>query len=335
LSVLEIVYAGAALLLAMYALNSWILTFLFLRHRQDSEPRPELQHFPRVTVQLPIFNESLVVERLIDSVVQLAWPRDRLQIQVLDDSTDETTAIAQARVDALRAQGVDIELVHRTDRAGFKAGALKEGLKSATGEFIAIFDADFVPDPDWLRKTIPHFSSRPRLGMIQTRWAHLNRDYSLLTHAQAIALDGHFVVEQAARHRSGLLMNFNGTAGVWRKSCIADAGGWHGDTISEDLDLSYRAQLRGWECLYLPDVAAPAEIPPQLAAFKRQQFRWAKGSIQCLKKLVRPVTVARLPFIVRWQALVHLSTYLIHPLMLTLLLVSLPLMLVAGHLHRS
>lgn len=335
MSVFEIVYVGAALLLTMYALNSWILTLLFFRHRKDSAPRPQIKHFPRVTVQLPVFNEALVVERLIDSVVRLDWPRDRLQIQVLDDSIDETTAIAQARVDAYRAQGIDIELVHRDDRGGFKAGALKEGLKSAKGEFIAIFDVDFVPQADWLQKTVPYFLDRPRLGMIQTRWAHLNYDYSLLTRAQAIALDGHFTVEQTARQRSGLMMNFNGTAGVWRRRCITHAGGWQSDTVSEDMDLSYRAQLRGWQCLFLPDVVAPAEIPPQLAAFKRQQFRWAKGSIQCLKKLAWPVATAKLPLVVRWQALVHLSTYLIHPLMVVLLLASLPLVLIAGRLHES
>ena len=335
LLVFEVIYVGAALLLTMYALNSWILAMLFLRHRKDSVSCPEMELVPQVTVQLPIFNEALVVERLIDSVVRLDWPCDRMQIQVLDDSVDETTAIAQTCVDAYRDQGIDIELVHRTDRRGFKAGALKEGLKSATGEFIAIFDADFVPDPDWLRKTVPYFLDRPRLGMIQTRWAHLNYDYSPLTRAQAIALDGHFVVEQPARQRSGLLMNFNGTAGIWRRHCITDAGGWRSDTVSEDMDLSYRAQLRGWQPLYLPDVEAPAEVPPQLAAFKRQQFRWAKGSIQCLKKLGRSVATAKLPLVVRWQALVHLSTYLIHPLMLILLLVSLPLMVVDARLHAA
>jgi len=335
LSVLETIYVGAVLLLTMYALNSWILTALFLRHRKDPEPRPEITHFPRVTVQLPIFNEALVVERLIDSIVRLDWPRDRLQIQVLDDSTDETIAMAKLLVEGYHAQGINIELVHRTDRSGFKAGALREGLKSATGEFIAIFDADFVPDPDWLHKTVPHFLDRPRLGMIQTRWAHLNYNYSLLTRSQALALDGHFTVEQTARQRSGLLMNFNGTAGIWRRECITDAGGWQADTVSEDMDLSYRAQLRGWQCLFLPDVGTPSEVPPQLAAFKRQQFRWAKGSIQCLKKLGWSVATARLPLVVRWQALVHLSTYLIHPLMVTLLLISLPLMLLSFRLHGA
>lgn len=335
MSVLEIIYVGAALLLTMYALNSWILTVLFLRHRKDSPPRPEITRFPRVTVQLPIYNEALVVERLIDSIVRLDWPRDRLQIQVLDDSTDETTAMAKSQVDAYRAQGIDIELVHRTDRRGFKAGALKEGLNSATGEFIAIFDADFVPDPDWLHKTVPYFLDRPRLGMTQTRWAHLNHDYSLLTRSQAIALDGHFTVEQTARQRAGLLMNFNGTAGIWRRECITDAGGWQADTVSEDMDLSYRAQLRGWQCLFLPDVGTPAEVPPQLAAFKRQQFRWAKGSIQCLKKLGWSVATARLPLAVKWQAMVHLSTYFIHPLMVMLVLISLPLMLLSFRLHGA
>jgi len=332
LSIFELVYVVAALLLTLYALNAWILTGLFFRHRNDPLPRREIKDFPTVTVQLPVFNEALVVERLIDVIVRLDWPRERLQIQVLDDSTDETTLITQARVDYYRTKGIDIELLRRTDRHGFKAGALKEGLKSATGEFIAIFDADFMPETDWLQQTVPYFLAQPDLGMIQTRWAHLNHDYALLTRAQTIALDGHFTVEQTARQRSGLLMNFNGTAGIWRKLCISDAGGWQSDTISEDMDLSYRAQLRGWRCLFLPDVAAPAEVPPQLAAFKRQQFRWAKGSIQCLKKLAWPVVTSRLAWVTRWQALVHLSSYLVHPLMLVLLLASLPLMLVAGRL---
>lgn len=328
MSAISLAYVAVALLLTVYALNSLIISILFISHRSESQPQAVLTHFPRVTVQLPIFNEALVIDRLIHSVVHLDWPRDRLQIQVLDDSTDETTAIARACVDRYRAEGIDIQLVRRADRSGFKAGALKEGLKQATGELIAIFDADFVPEPDWLRKTVPHFDGQSRLGMLQTRWTHLNRDYSLLTRAQAIALDGHFAVEQTARHRSGLLMNFNGTAGIWRRSCIEDAGGWQTDTICEDLDLSYRAQLGGWQCLFLPDVTAPAEIPPQLAAFKRQQFRWAKGSIQCFTKLAKSVVTSNLPLVVRWQGLVHLSAYLVHPLLLLSLLVTLPLMLV-------
>jgi len=224
---------------------------------------------------------------------------------------------------------VDVQLLHRVDRSGYKAGALKAAMEEATGEFIAIFDADFVPRPDWLKETVPYFLEQDRLGLLQTRWAHLNRDYSLLTRAQAIALDGHFVVEQTARHRSGLLMNFNGTAGIWRRDCIVQSGGWQTDTICEDLDLSYRAQLDGWQCLFLPNVTTPAEIPPQLAAFKRQQFRWAKGSIQCLKKMAIPVVTAKLPLAVRWQGLVHLSAYMIHPVALLSLLIILPLMLAA------
>jgi cellulose synthase/poly-beta-1,6-N-acetylglucosamine synthase-like glycosyltransferase len=283
-----------------------------------------------VTVQLPVYNELHVVERLIDAVARLDYPKDRLQIQVLDDSTDETTRLAQARVDYYQRQGIDITLIHRPERTGFKAGALQRGLETATGEFVVIFDADFVPNRDFLPQIIPHFQDGPRLGLIQARWGHINADYSPLTSAQALALDGHFVVEQTARQRSGLFMNFNGASGVWRKSCIEEAGGWQGDTLSEDLDLSYRAQLAGWEFLYLPDVVSPAEIPPQINAFKRQQFRWAKGSIQCLLKHWCTLIRARRPAFVRLQGLIHLSNYLIHPLMLLLLLLTLPLLLGQG-----
>ena len=327
MSPLGILYMVTAFALSVYALNTLILSLLFLRVRSHPKADAQLTGYPRITVQLPIFNEALVVDRLIEAAVRLDWPRERLQIQVLDDSTDETTAIVRRYVDHYRAQGVDIQLVHRTDRSGFKAGALVKGLRHATGEFIAIFDADFVPQADWLRRTIPHFLQRPQLGMLQTRWTHLNHDYSLLTRAQAIALDGHFVVEQTARDRSGLLMNFNGTAGIWRRDCIADSGGWQTDTICEDLDLSYRAQLAGWDCMFLPEVATPAEVPPQLAAFKRQQFRWAKGSVQCLKKLAKPVAASKYPLHVRIMGLVHLGAYLAHPLALLSLLIILPLML--------
>lgn len=333
MSFLSAIYTLAALLLAIYGFNSMVLILLYLRHRWDTNYHPPLAAPPPVTVQLPIYNEVHVVERLIDAVARLDYPRDRLQIQVLDDSTDETTILAGACVDRHRARGVDIELIHRTERTGFKSGALKRGLETAKGEFIAIFDADFVPTPNFLRQTLPYFLKRPRLGLIQTRWGHLNADYSPLTRAQAIALDGHFVVEQTARQRAGLFMNFNGTAGIWRKECIRDAGGWRTDTVSEDLDLSYRAQLAGWEFLHLPQVTSPAEIPPQLGAFKRQQFRWAKGSIQCLLKLCRPIMKASRPIFVRLQGLIHLGGYLCHPLMLILLLATLPLMLWNGRLH--
>jgi len=327
LSALAIVYGLTAVLLATYGFNSLIMVLLYLRHRHDHQPPPPLTNAPPVTVQLPVYNERYVVERLIDAVAHLDYPQDRLQIQVLDDSTDETTALAQARVDYYRQQGFDIALIHRPERTGFKAGALQRGLETARGDFIAIFDADFVPHPDFLQRIIPCFQGRPRLGLVQARWGHLNADYSPLTRAQALALDGHFVVEQTARQRSGLFMNFNGASGVWRKTCIEEAGGWQGDTLSEDLDLSYRAQLASWESLYLPDVVSPAEIPPQINAFKRQQFRWAKGSVQCLLKHWRTLVRAPQPAFVRLQGLIHLSNYLIHPLMLILLLLTLPLLL--------
>lgn len=274
-----------------------------------------------------------MVERLIDAVVNLEYPAHRLQIQVLDDSTDETTDIALLCIEKYRAQGLNIELIRRDDRAGFKAGALKHGLEKATGQFIAIFDADFVPKPDFLKQTIPYFMENPDLGFVQARWGHVNCQYSPLTTAQSIAIDGHFVVEQTARNRTGLLMNFNGTAGVWRRDCIEAVGGWQTDTICEDFDLSYRAQLAGWECLFLPDVVAPAEIPPQLAAFKRQQFRWAKGSIQCLKKLSLPVLFASLSWPVKLQAYIHLSNYLAHFLMVILAIITPIMVLNSGNIN--
>ena len=326
-SLFTIVYVIAALFLALYGANGLLLTWIYWRVRRRRPAEPPLTTVPMVTVQLPIYNEMHVVERLIDAVAQLDYPPDRLQIQVLDDSTDETTAIAQARVDYHRARGVDIVLVRRQGREGFKAGALAHGLCSARGEIIAIFDADFVPPPDFLRRTVPHFLSDPRLGFLQTRWGHLNASYSAITRAQALALDGHFVIEQTARQRAGWFMNFNGTAGLWRRACIEESGGWRADTLCEDLDLSYRAQLAGWHCAYLPHVVAPAEVPPQLAAFKRQQFRWAKGSIQCLRKLGGTVWQAKRPWPARLQGLIHLSSYLAHPLMVIMLLVTLPLLL--------
>ena len=328
--IIGILYLLCAVFLALYGFNTLVLIYLYLRHRNETQPLPPLDEWPQVTVQLPIFNEVYVVGRLIDAVAHLTYPRERLQIQVLDDSTDETTNLARRKVQEYRGQGIDIELIHRHERVDFKAGALREGLKSAKGRFIVLFDADFVPQSDFLLNTIPYFGARPRLGFIQTRWAHINGSYSSLTRAQAIALDGHFVVEQTARQRSGLFMNFNGTAGVWRRKCIEEAGGWQGDTLSEDMDLSYRAQLKGWECLYLPHVVAPAEIPPQIHAFKRQQYRWAKGSIQCALKLGPTLLTASMPPFKRLQGLIHLTNYLVHPLMTSLLLLSLPLLLL-GH----
>lgn len=309
--------------LALYSFNALFLSSLFLRHRRQTLEAPTPENWPGVTVQLPIFNERFVVERLIDTVAALDYPQDRLSIQVLDDSTDETVALAQARVAYYQARGVNIVYLRRGERTGFKAGALAFGLAVAPGDFIAVFDADFCPPPDFLRRVMPHFAE-PRVGMVQTRWGHLNAEYSALTRAQALALDGHFIVEQTARSRAGLLLNFNGSAGVWRRECIVDAGGWQADTVAEDLDLSYRAQIAGWQLRYLPDVVAPAEIPPLLMAFKRQQFRWAKGSIQCLRKLGGRLLRSSLSPWRKIQGLIHISGYLIHPLMLALILVGLP-----------
>ncbi len=322
-----LLYSLAAAGLALYGFNTLFTAWLYWRKRADRPALPPLADFPPVTIQLPIYNEMYVVERLIDAAASMDWPRERLQIQVLDDSDDETTAIAQARVDLYKSDGIDISLIRRADRSGYKAGALAAGLPAARGEYIAIFDADFVPSPSFLKDTVPYFTTRPELGLVQTRWGHLNADYSALTRAQCIALDSHFVVEQTARSRNGLFMNFNGTAGVWSRRCIEECGGWQGDTLSEDLDLSYRAQIRGWKFMFLPDVVSPAEIPPQIHAFKRQQFRWAKGSIQCLVK-IGPILITKpnLPALKRIEGILHLSAYLVHPLMLVLLLTLVPLL---------
>ncbi|MDQ3622732.1 MAG: glycosyltransferase family 2 protein, partial [Verrucomicrobiota bacterium] len=269
--------------LSIYGLHRYVIVYLFLKNR-NRPPRPlaEFKELPRVTVQLPIFNELYVVERLLKSVAALQYPPDRLQIQVLDDSTDETTEIAEKQLAQLSARGLDVELIRRTDRTGFKAGALENGLRTCTGDFVLILDADFVPAPDMLLKTI-HYFTDPKIGMIQTRWGHLNRTYSLLTRVQAMFLDGHLLLEQTARSRSGRFFNFNGTAGLWRRTCIEDAGGWQHDTLTEDLDLSYRAQLKGWKFVFLADLVTPAELPVDMNGFKSQQHRWTKGSIQtCL-----------------------------------------------------
>lgn len=331
---LQCLYGIGALGLAIYGAQALWLTSRFLRqtsHPDLVEPLPEPTHWPRVSVQLPIFNEQYVVERLIDACAQLDYPAGRLQIQVLDDSTDHTTSIAQQRVTFWRQQGIDIEVIHRSVRTGYKAGALADALPHATGDFIAIFDADFVPYPDFLKRTVPAFlgAQRRDVGFVQARWGHLNANYSAITRSQALALDGHFVVEQSARQASGYPFGFNGSAGVWRRSCIEDrlVGGWHTDTLCEDLDLSYRAQLAGWQPVYLPAVEAPAEVPPQLLAFKRQQFRWAKGSVQTLKKLFGAVWCSDWRLAARLAATVHLGNYLIHPLLLLLLLVTLPLLI--------
>lgn len=294
--------------LSAYGIHRYVIIYLFLKNRKR-EPKP-VSHFeqlPKVTVQLPIFNEIYVVERLLRSVSELDYPRELLQIQVLDDSTDDTREITSTCAEELRSRGFNVELIHRVDRTGFKAGALAVGLESAEGDFVCILDADFVPTPDLLQKTI-HFFTDPKVGMIQTRWGHINRGYSLLTRVQAMFLDGHLLLEQTARSRSGRFFNFNGTAGLWRRSCIKEAGGWQHDTLTEDLDLSYRAQLAGWKFIFLTDVVTPAELPVDMNGFKSQQHRWTKGSIQTCKKLLPTIWRSELPLLIKLEATGHLTS---------------------------
>jgi len=332
-SALKVVYLTAALLLGIYGLQALILSVLYWLHRRERVLPPAVSSWPTVTVQLPLYNEMYVAERILRAVTRLQYPREKLHIQVLDDSTDETRLLLERAVAHYRQAGFDIDIIRRPERRGFKAGALQYGLGLAKGEFIAIFDADFVPPADFLLRTIPYFTQEPRLGFVQARWGHLNAEHSTLTRAQSIGLDGHFIVEQTGRQRGGLFMSFNGTAGVWRRSCIIESGGWQADTLCEDLDLSYRAQMAGWHCLYLPELEASAEIPPQMAALKRQQARWAHGSVQCLMKLWRPVLASRKPLSVRLLGLVHLGAYLAHPMSLLLLLCLVPLLIWDGGVH--
>jgi cellulose synthase/poly-beta-1,6-N-acetylglucosamine synthase-like glycosyltransferase len=280
-----------------------------------------------VTVQLPIYNEMYVAERLIDAVCKLDYPRELLEIQVLDDSTDETSQIAELAVRRQAQRGVDIKYLHRTDRRGYKAGALDAGLRQARGEFVAIFDADFVPGPEFLQKTVNYFVD-PKIGMVQARWGHVNQDYSLLTKIQAIMLDGHFVLEHGGRNRSGCFFNFNGTAGIWRRTAIGDSGGWQHDTLTEDLDLSYRAQLRGWKFVFVPDLIVPAEVPVEMNSFKSQQHRWAKGSIQTCRKLLPLILASDQPMHVKAEAFFHLSANFNYILMVVLSVLMFPAMYV-------
>jgi cellulose synthase/poly-beta-1,6-N-acetylglucosamine synthase-like glycosyltransferase len=321
-------YFAVLIVLAFYGFHRYLMVYLYYRFR-NGKPRlaARRESLPVVTVQLPVFNEMYVIERLIDSVARLDFPRRLLEIQVLDDSTDETQTIARRRVELYKAQGLDIHYVHRRDRTGFKAGALANGLRRARGELVAIFDADFVPEADFLDRTVHYFSERD-VGMVQARWGHINRDYSLLTRIQSILLDGHFVLEHGARNRSGRFFNFNGTAGIWRREAIEDAGGWQHDTLTEDMDLSYRAQLRGWRFVFLPDVVSPSEVPVEMNAFKNQQHRWAKGSIQTARKLLPRILAARLPLRIKAEAAFHLTANLAHPLMVVLSVLMFPSMLI-------
>lgn len=331
-----IFYCPAALWLFLYGINNYYMVYLFLRKnkKESLQNREFLSQFwlthtmndlPTVTTQLPIYNERYVVKRLIDAVVNIDYPKELHEIQVLDDSRDETKEIAAGLVDKYRAMGFNIKHITRENRGGFKAGALNEGLQRAEGEFIAIFDADFVPDKEFLYKTIPFFYEKEKIALVQTRWGHMNSNYSLLTMAQSIGMDGHFIIEQAARSWNGLYMNFNGTAGIWRKEAIIDAGNWQSDTLTEDLDLSYRAQLKGWKTKYLSDVVTPSELPVDANAYKSQQYRWAKGSIQTAKKILPHLIRSNDSLIKKIQAIIHLTQYMVHPMMSILAVFSLPM----------
>lgn len=323
-----IFYFLALSVLFLFGIHGLVLLYYYRKTQKILLPKYELpKELPRVTIQLPIFNELYVVERLIHHVCKIRYPKDKLEIQVLDDSTDETQEVAKKLVEEYLAQGFDIHYIHRDNREGFKAGALKNGLELAKGEFIAIFDADFVPSEDFLEKTLPYFQN-PQVGMVQTRWGHLNEEYSFLTRALALSLDGHFVIEQQARNRAGFFINFNGTAGIWRKETIIDAGNWQPDTLTEDLDLSYRAQLKGWKFVFLNDVVSPAELPADINALKTQQFRWTKGAVETAKKILPLVLKAKLDWKVKLEAFVHLTSNIVFPFILVVALLNVPLVVI-------
>ncbi len=315
-------YILVSICLVIYSINSLYLLILYHRSKGLNPDTQEIDEWPSVTVQLPVYNELNAIERLIFSVAQFDYPATHLQIQILDDSDDQTTALISGIVSKLRKDGVNISHIHRETRSGYKAGALANGMSQVTGDFIAIFDADFLPPPDFLKKIIPHFSDQS-VGCIQCRWGHNNRDFSLLTKLQAMAIDAHFMVEQTARSRNGLLLNFNGSGGVWRKTCIEDSGGWQSGTLTEDFDLSYRAQLKGWSIAYLPNIVVPGELPAQIDAYKNQQSRWARGSIQTARKLLIPLITSALPLRMKIMGVIHLTHYMVHPLILLSLILSL------------
>jgi cellulose synthase/poly-beta-1,6-N-acetylglucosamine synthase-like glycosyltransferase len=324
-------YFFVLIILGLYGWHRFFLVREYTKHKDRAAgPVPHVadDQWPMVTVQLPFYNEMYVVERLIDAIADFDYPKDKLEIQILDDSTDETEQIAELAARRLESKGYIVSYLHRTDRTGYKAGALEKGLEVAKGQFISIFDADFVPNPDFLKKTVPYFLENEKLALVQARWGHINADYSLLTRVQAIMLDGHFILEHGGRNRAGCFFNFNGTAGVWRREAIPDAGGWQHDTLTEDLDLSYRAQLRGWKFLFVPQVVAPAEVPVEMNSFKSQQHRWAKGSIQTCKKVLPTLLQADLPFKVKAEAFFHLTANFNYVLMLALSLLMVPAMVV-------
>ncbi len=326
--VVVIIYSLALLLIFLFSLGQLNLTRHYLKSKKSPDPAcKELTKFPHVTVQLPVYNELYVIERLIDAVVAFDYPKDKLEIQVLDDSTDETVSLIAEKVAELKKEGIDIVHVRRSDREGYKAGALKHGLEIAKGEFIPIFDADFIPKKDFLMKTIPYFEDE-NIGVVQTRWGHINKDYSMLTRLQAFGLDAHFSVEQIGRSHSGSFINFNGTAGVWRQTCIEEAGGWSADTLTEDLDLSYRAQLKGWKFKFLEAEESPAELPIIMPAIKSQQYRWNKGAAETAKKNLSKVLKSNIGFENKVHAVFHLFNSAIFICLLVAAVFSVPMLLI-------
>lgn len=334
---LAVLYAISIAVLTVYGGNLLWLAIRYARRdtlRRGTVPPPDAlpaapNEWPDVTLQLPLYNEPLVAERLIDACARLRYPQGKLEIQVLDDSTDSTSDRTAKRVEYWRRKGADIIHIRRSHREGYKAGALQNGLRFARGEFVAIFDADFLPEADFLLQTIPRFTS-PQVGLVQARWGHLNQDVSMLTRIQAVGLDAHFAVEQHIREQEGCFINFNGTAGVWRRSCIEDAGGWHGDTIAEDLDLSYRAQMKGWGFRYLEDLEVPAELPSSLSALRSQQFRWAKGSVETARKLLIPLVRSNASARAKAEGVLHLTGHLVFPFVLLAALIHPPLLIRAA-----
>jgi cellulose synthase/poly-beta-1,6-N-acetylglucosamine synthase-like glycosyltransferase len=333
------VYFLCVLGLSIYSSHAYLMLYYYYKDQKNRKnrksPKFKLKTYPLVTIQIPLYNEKYVAERIIRSVCALDYPKDRLEIQVLDDSTDETTTIVQMIVRRYQEQGFDIKLIHRNNRAGFKAGALQSGLEMAKGEYVAIFDADFIVPRRFLKYTLPYFYQNDQVGAVQTRWGHINKNYSFLTLGQAVALDGHFYIEQQLRSRHGYFINFNGTGGIWRKDTILDAGGWHGDTLTEDLDLSYRAQLKGWKIVFVPDIVVPGEVPVDFNGFRAQQYRWTKGAYETARKLLGPLLKSNLPWRIKYEGFIHLTNNLVFPLMLGLLIFSFPVLLIKVENGRS
>ena len=332
-SIILITYIVSLTILFVFSSHGYIMIYYYFKTFKDrisdlTEDDLFMKEYPHVTLQLPLYNERYVICRLIDSVIRMDYPKDKLEIQILDDSTDDTKEIIEKHIKQYTDNGFDISHIHRTNRSGYKAGALKEGLKTAKGEFVAIFDADFIPRKKFLKRTIPYFYKDEKIALVQTRWEHLNREYSLMTRTQAIALDGHFVIEQAVRNRAGFFINFNGTGGVWRKEAIFDAGNWEADTLTEDLDLSYRAQLKGWKCKYLVSFTSPAELPAEINSLKSQQFRWTKGAIETAKKLYPKVLKSHLPLKEKLQSTIHLCSNIAYPFILLAGILNLPIVLI-------